>query len=156
MTCVISHRGTRGACNRDKKHCCFHLELNYGLNTGLKQRKYIHRTIKGSISNFRIIFFLILSHLLDYPHVPRFNITQVNYVLPPLWYKQQLTFYLVFLFCFSCCLIPLLLILDYGKHSKHRFLELSMGLFFFFKKMLLLILTTLLSDHSVLNFNIFF
>ena len=38
MTCVISKRGTLGECNRDKKHCCFHWELNSGLNLGLKQR----------------------------------------------------------------------------------------------------------------------
>ena len=129
MTCVILNRGTwgGGVCNRDKKYCYFYLELNYGLNTGLKQRKYVCDTIKGSISNFRIIFFF--SFFLDFPHVSRFNITQVSYVLPQLGHKQQLSFYLVFLFCFSCCrgLIPLLLIL-----------------------------TTLLSDHSVLNFNIFF
>ena len=42
-------------CNRNKKHCCFHWELNYGLNTGLKQRWYIFGNIKGSNSSFRII-----------------------------------------------------------------------------------------------------
>ena len=78
--CNIEPRDKGGGYNRDKKHCCFHLELNYGLNTDLKQRKYVYGTIKGSILNFRIIFFLILSHLLDFLHVPRFNITQVNYV----------------------------------------------------------------------------
>ena len=37
MTCAISNRGTsgRGQCNGDKKHCCFHLELDYELNLGL-------------------------------------------------------------------------------------------------------------------------
>ena len=38
MTSVISKRGTWGECNGDKKHCCFHQELNYRLNLGLKQR----------------------------------------------------------------------------------------------------------------------
>ena len=47
--------------NRDMKHCCFRWELDYGLNLGLKQRKYIYGTIKGSISNFRSIFFYSFS-----------------------------------------------------------------------------------------------
>ena len=29
--------GDMGGCNRDKKHCCFHLELNFGLDLGLIQ-----------------------------------------------------------------------------------------------------------------------
>ena len=37
-TRVISNRGTWGKCKGDKKHCCFHWELIYGLNSGLKQR----------------------------------------------------------------------------------------------------------------------
>ena len=37
MTCVILNHGT-GGCNGDKKHYCFHCELNYELNSGLKQR----------------------------------------------------------------------------------------------------------------------
>ena len=60
LTCVISNRGTLGKCNGDKKHCCFHWELNYGLTLGLKQRWYIYGTIKGIISNFRIVFFFTL------------------------------------------------------------------------------------------------
>ena len=30
--------GDMGGCNGDKKHCCFHLKHNYGLNWGLKQK----------------------------------------------------------------------------------------------------------------------
>ena len=35
-----------GECNEDKKHCCFHWELNHELSSGLKQRKYVYETIK--------------------------------------------------------------------------------------------------------------
>ena len=40
MTCVISNRGTWTwrECNGDKKHSCFHWELDYDLNFGLKQK----------------------------------------------------------------------------------------------------------------------
>ena len=40
MTCVISNQGTWW-CKGDKKHCCFYLELNHGLNSGLKQRLHV-------------------------------------------------------------------------------------------------------------------
>ena len=70
MTCVILNRGTRGGYNRDKKHCCFHLELNYGLNTDLKQRKSVYGTIKGSILNFRIIFFFHSFSFIRFPPRP--------------------------------------------------------------------------------------
>ena len=49
--------GDMGECNGDKKHCCFIWELNYGLNSDLKQRYYAYAAIKGSISNFRSTFF---------------------------------------------------------------------------------------------------
>ena len=87
LTCVISNPGTWGECNRDKKHCCSDWELNFGLNSGLKQRQYICGTIKGNISKFRIISFFILSpffsrirlHCAPPPsNVPRFYITQVK------------------------------------------------------------------------------
>ena len=61
MTYVISNWRTRWVCKGDKKQCCFPRELNYGLTLGLKQRYYVYGTIKGSISNFRIIYFFILS-----------------------------------------------------------------------------------------------
>ena len=38
LTCLISNQGTWGECNGDKKHCGFHWELNYELNSGIKQR----------------------------------------------------------------------------------------------------------------------
>ena len=79
LSSIISNRGTWGKCKGDKKHRCFHWELNYGLNLGLKQRWYVYWTIKGSISNFRIIVFHSFSFLLKIkiPHVPRFDITRV-------------------------------------------------------------------------------
>ena len=72
-----------GECNGDKKHRCFHWELDDELNSaGLKQRyKFVFRTINGSISNFRITlfsFFLIFLKIKIPPYVPRFDITQVN------------------------------------------------------------------------------
>ena len=42
LICVIYNRGT---CKRDKKHCCFHWELNYGLNSNLEQREYVYGTM---------------------------------------------------------------------------------------------------------------
>ena len=39
ITCVISNREKWGECNRDKKHCCFHWELNYELNSGLRKQR---------------------------------------------------------------------------------------------------------------------
>ena len=47
--------GHGGDCTKDKKHCCFHWELNHGLNSGLKQRWYVYGTIEGDISIFLII-----------------------------------------------------------------------------------------------------
>ena len=80
-------------CNRDKKHCCFHWELNYGLNTGLKQSWYVYGTIKGSISSFRIIFFHPFSFFsrLRFPPCPPFDITQVIWVLVIMseWYMKM-------------------------------------------------------------------
>ena len=78
ITCVISNRGTWGKCKGDKKHCCFHWELNYGLNSGLKQRYYVYWTI----SNFRIIPFHSFSFFskFRFPYIPRFDITQVKWL----------------------------------------------------------------------------
>ena len=39
-------------CNGDKKHCCFHWELHYKLNLGLKQRQ----------SQLLELYFFILTH----------------------------------------------------------------------------------------------
>ena len=52
-------------CNGDKKHCCFHWEPNDELNSDLKQSYYNYGTIKGVISNFRIIFFHSFSFFLQ-------------------------------------------------------------------------------------------
>ena len=70
------HRG--GECNEDKKHYWFHLELNYELNLGLKQKYFVYGTIKGSSFNFRIMIFYSFSFFSKsrFPHVPRFDITQ--------------------------------------------------------------------------------
>ena len=82
MTCVISNRGTWGSYNRDNKHCRFYLGLNHGLNLGLKQRYYVYGTIKGSISNFRIMFFQSFSFLsrLRFPPCPpvRYHIGHIK------------------------------------------------------------------------------
>ena len=64
--------------NGDRNHYCFQWELNYVLNLGLKQRHCVYGTMKGSISNFRILFFHSFSRW-RFPHVPRFDITQVIY-----------------------------------------------------------------------------
>ena len=37
LLCVTSNRGTWGKGNGDKRHGCFHLELDYGLNSGLNK-----------------------------------------------------------------------------------------------------------------------
>ena len=51
-------------CTGDKKHCYFHWELDYGLNLGLKQRRYVYWTVKGSTLNFWIILFHSFSFFL--------------------------------------------------------------------------------------------
>ena len=71
---------------RNKKigyHCCFHRELNYGLNSGLKQRLYFYKTIKRSISkfsNYICVFFLIFLKIEVPTHVFWFDITHAIYM----------------------------------------------------------------------------
>ena len=48
----------------DKKHCRFHCELNYGLNSGLKQRYQVYELSKIVSQISRITFFHFFFNIL--------------------------------------------------------------------------------------------
>ena len=49
--------GEHSGGNRDKKRCCFHSELDYKMNSRLKQRWYVYKNIKRKYLKFQNYIF---------------------------------------------------------------------------------------------------
>ena len=54
-----------GGRNRDKKHCCFHLKLIYGVNSGLKLDNTSRELLKVVYRFLNDIFSILLSFFLN-------------------------------------------------------------------------------------------
>ena len=82
MTCVILNQGTLWGNIKETRNTVISIGSLIMEWIWLQNKdKYVSWTIKDSISNLRIIFFHSVSFFskLRFPHVPRFNITQVKY-----------------------------------------------------------------------------